>query len=59
MHIFCDSHSCKANDFITNERLQMLDQTVLTIHNLICNSMRHRMELRSEQGNCVYHLFFL
>jgi len=40
MPIFCDSNHCKANEFITVERLQMLDQIVLTIDNLILNSMQ-------------------
>jgi hypothetical protein len=50
MPVFCDSNRCEANDFITVERLQMLDQIVLTIDNLILNSV--------QQGN-RQHFFYL
>ena len=39
--MICRLKWCKADDFITPERLRMLDHVVLTIYNLVSHSMHH------------------
>ena len=38
MQTICGTKLCKANDFITSERLEMLDHVVKSIYHLISNS---------------------